>query len=216
MNCSKLFGIGLPKTGTSSMAAALNALGTRCLHNPWDFRQQAFAGQYRFTPSDTWDAIVNFGEHFYPQLDVAYPGSKFILTVRDKEEWLRSVRQSMGDTTGFEPPARRLISWLRPSRWLTEAAIRRGATYRMCNALVRIDIYGCHRFDAERFSYVYDLHERTVRDYFRGREQDLLIVRLAEGNPWTKLCEFLGVQPPDVLFPHVRPKPATSYLPVVP
>lgn len=214
MNCSKLFGIGLPKTGTSSMAVALNALGIRCLHNPWEFRQQAFAGRYRFNPSDTWDAIVNFGEHFYPQLDAAYPGSKFVLTMREKEEWLHSVRRSMGDTTGFEPPVRpHFRSWLRPSKWLKEAAIHSGKTYRMSHALVRIDIYGCHLFDRDRFSYVYDLHERSVHEYFRGREKDLLILKVSEDNPWEPLCGFLGVQPPDDMpFPHVRRKPTGSGL----
>ncbi len=75
----------------------------------------------------------------------------------------------------------------------------------MSKALVRIDIFGCHKFERERFSWVHELHERTALDYFRQRPGDLLILRVDRGNTWEPLCEFLGLPVPDAAFPHERP-----------
>ncbi len=43
---------------------------------------------------------------FYRELDAAYPGSKFILTVRDPQSWYRSVVRHFGEN---ETPMRRWI-----------------------------------------------------------------------------------------------------------
>ena len=58
--------------------------------------------------------LTNFGEHFYPQLDQAYPNSKFILTIRDEETWLVSWKKQIGKSTGDEIGAR----WRWSRRWL--------------------------------------------------------------------------------------------------
>lgn len=51
----------------------------------------------------------------------------------------------------------------------------------------------------------YNIHIRSVRDYFRQRPDDLLEITLGEGDEWRKLCSFLELDldlkklPP---FPH--------------
>lgn len=60
---AKGFGIGLSKTGTISLFAALALLG------------------YRAAEHDVATDLPLAA--FYPQLDERYPGSKFILTLRD-------------------------------------------------------------------------------------------------------------------------------------
>ncbi|MEO1350360.1 MAG: sulfotransferase, partial [Cyanobacteria bacterium J06635_15] len=53
---SKIFNIGLPKTGTVSLNAALVLLGYRSLHNPLDLRFMSYKkGIYNY-PRDDWDA----------------------------------------------------------------------------------------------------------------------------------------------------------------
>ena len=50
-------------------------------------------------------------------------------------------------------------------------------------------------------------HDREVRDYFREREDDLLIMDLQGGDGWDSLCRFLGHDPPKRPFPHANKGP---------
>ena len=78
----KVFGIGLSKTGNTSLCAALKALGFNAMRYPNQWRN--FERHDAFT-----DATVaaNFQE-----LDRLFPDSRFILTVRDERSWLESCR----------------------------------------------------------------------------------------------------------------------------
>ena len=74
--------LGISKTGTSSLAVALTQLGFRCVHGwpPWQLEQAR--------------ALVDVNAACrYRELDVMYPGSKFILTTREREPWLESCRR---------------------------------------------------------------------------------------------------------------------------
>jgi hypothetical protein len=162
-------------------------------------------GQYHFDDND-WHALTNFGEHFYPQLDQAYPNSKFILTIRDEMDWLRSWERQIGQTTGDEVSSR--WTWTRPLRqW--EKKIKRILNHdtRITHMHARIDIFGTYRFNAERCLYVYRLHRRNVLEYFRERPQDLLVMDICGGDGWEKLCPFLELQKiPESPFPWKRPQ----------
>jgi hypothetical protein len=89
------------KTGTLSLREALRTLGYRALHNggleAMNRVQRAIAeGRPMLTYLDhRYDAFTDlFGVVYYFYLaDVRYPGSKFILTVRDLDEWLESRRR---------------------------------------------------------------------------------------------------------------------------
>jgi hypothetical protein len=72
----------------------------------------------------------------------------------------------------------------------------------MVRRLLRAGVYGCYDFDAERFSHVYEVHERIVREYFEGRPDDLLVLDVCGGEGWPELCEFLGRPQPRMPFPH--------------
>jgi hypothetical protein len=63
-------------------------------------------------------------------------------------------------------------------------------------------VYGCLHFNAERFSYVKDLHENKVRSYFADQPGKLLILDLSHGDGWEKICDFLHCPVPDEVFPH--------------
>ena len=47
----------------------------------------------------------------------------------------------------------------------------------------------------------YKQHNRDVRSYFKGRDNDLLELDLSEGDNWEKLCGFLGHKIPAAPFP---------------
>ena len=106
----KIFCIGLNKTGTRSLSDALEILGYRSLH--WGGSDQATAlrrgpeirvaveraleeGRPLLEDIDDVDAysdLLALSTNF-DVLDRQYPGSKFILTVRDLDEWLDSRRR---------------------------------------------------------------------------------------------------------------------------
>lgn len=202
---NKIFNFGFPKTGTTSLNQALNMLGFKAIHNPKNFRQQAMEGQYHFDRDD-WQALTNFGEHFYPQLDQAYPNSKFILTIRDEEAWLQSWQKQIGESSGDEIGAR--WAWTRKLRtW--ERGVKRILEYdtRITHKYARIDIFGTYRFHAERCLYVYRLHQKNAREYFQERPQDFLIMNIPAGDGWEKLCPFLEIEKiPEAPFPLTRPE----------
>lgn len=93
----KVFGIGLGRTGTSSLAAAMRILGYRVRHSP---RTVDEIGEADFSN----DISVAWRYLF---LDYIFPDALFILTVRDVESWLRSCeKHSM--KMGRRGPLRRL------------------------------------------------------------------------------------------------------------
>jgi hypothetical protein len=95
----KVFNIGLNRAGTTSLSRALGLLGYRSLHfcfgreRLYDIaRSNLRAGRRVFAGLDgDHDAFSDFaGQLFFRQLDRQYPGSRFILTIRDLEAWLDS------------------------------------------------------------------------------------------------------------------------------
>jgi len=175
MSRTKVFGIGFPRTGTMSLVRALNLLGIRSLHNPVPLLTaldhpllQSFDG-FADNPLPL----------IYPQLDARFPGSRFILTDRDVEGWLGSVRWmlSAGRTHG---------------NWDARPAI----------VAMHTALYGAAVFDADRFRDRFLRHRRDVHAYFAGRRHDLLIMDLARGDGWDPLCRFLERPVPRRPFPH--------------
>ena len=91
----KIFGLGLSRTGTSSLGQAIDLLGFPTIHYPYDSDtyQELTCGNYKLSVLKKYDAVVDISvAPFYAQLDIAFPGSKFILTVRDEAAWLASMK----------------------------------------------------------------------------------------------------------------------------
>lgn len=105
----KIFCIGFQKTGTSSLGVALTQLGYR-VKGPVKTRDPRIAsrlleetlplvGKYDAFQDNPWPIL-------YRTLDERYPGSRFILTVRDVDSWLNSVLGHFGEKN---TPMRALI-----------------------------------------------------------------------------------------------------------
>lgn len=176
-NAERVFAIGLSKTGTSSLTIALRQLGYRTKHFPIEMVVLR-GGELRLRPEEAavheclTDTPVAY---FYRELDRRFPGSKFILTVRDLDGWLKSCR------THFAKP-----SWgRRMDRLHTE-------------------LYGSREFDRAGFSEGYERHVSGVTEYFESRPEDLLVLDIGKGEGWDELCSFLEVSVPDVPFPWVN------------
>jgi hypothetical protein len=190
----KVFGIGLGRTGTKSLTSALYHLGINVVHYPDDVitYQELSAGNYNFSVLKTMDGITDVTvSMFYPHLDQLFPGSKFILTVRDKDTWLKSLETHWRAYPCFDDslpdtPENRV-----------HLAVRQ---------LLCVTIFGCYTFSRDRASYVYDLHYKNVIDYFANRPNDLLILDICAGQGWEQLCSFLDQEIPSIPFPKIEHK----------
>ncbi|MFE4356400.1 sulfotransferase family protein [Kitasatospora sp. NPDC056800] len=184
----KVFGLGLTRTGTRSLTAALGVLGFDVVHYPVDGAtyRTLLAGSARFPLLESHDGLTDITVvPYYQDLDLAWPGSRFVLTVREEESWLRSCR------THWERPL--------PDRGDGRDVRLEGDLQRFLRAAV----YGCHAFHAERFRGVYRRHVAEVARYFADRADDLLVLDVVGGEGYERLAPFLGVPVPDEPFPHL-------------
>jgi 3'-phosphoadenosine 5'-phosphosulfate (PAPS) 3'-phosphatase len=173
----KIFGIGLSKTGTSSLAQALDILGYRTRDYP-GVAHYVRGDLSTLEPAmlDSHDALTDTPiPSLYPALDAHYPGAKFILTVRQMEGWLKSCKKQFTDK---------------------HAAALSSAHHQLFS-----DIYGCTVFDETLFRQGYARFVGEVERYFRDRPDDLLVIDVTAGEGWEKLCPFLGKPIPDLPFP---------------
>jgi len=173
----KLFGTGLQRTGTMSLTAALNVL---------DFRAKQFPKELypniNHPIINEYDAFTDFPiPLLYKELDKAYPGSKFIHTIRDEQRWLNSVR------------------WL-----FTTGSIKFNVVENTYAHTFHQAFYGTTQFDVALFLNRYREYNEEVVAHFAERPNNLLIINLAEGDGYEKICPFLGVPIPDEPFPHAN------------
>jgi hypothetical protein len=171
----KVFGVGMQRTGTTSMTRALQVLGYNSAHFPAELWNNESAPVLHRRDAFFDNPIPLLYQH----LDRQCPGSKFILTIRDEDSWLDSCKflfTEKREEYGFDESAR---------------------IQEMHHAL-----YGQNHFSEEVFREVYRSHNREVKEYFSDRPDDLLILDIAQDDKWKPICSFLGVEPPDEPFPH--------------
>jgi len=189
----KVFGVGLSRTGTKSLNRALEMLGLRSVHYPLDatLLSELQAKHYRFSLLDQLDAMTDITvSPFYGELDALFPHSKFILTVRSRRAWLRSLQGH----------------WNYADRWLAADPNPTSQLNHDLTTLLKQATYGCgpdpQPFDAALLTAAYQRHCQGVLAHFRPRPQQLLVLNICTGQGWERLCPFLGCRPVDGPFPH--------------
>ncbi len=178
-SCRKVFGIGLNKTGTTTLGQCGRILGLRCTSCNRtlleDFRLRSDLSRII--------SVVEANDLFedwpwpllYRELDRLFPGCKFILTVRaDETRWLKSISQHSLRTNPFKH-CRKLAY---------------GFSYPFRHEQAYLDFYRTHN--------------QNVREYFADREEDFLEVCWENGYGFGKLCTFLGLPDPGVPVPHAN------------
>lgn len=184
---AKIFGIGLNKTGTRSLAFAIRVLGFRTFHrgdvatNDFVLRA-ASAGKPLLTfLGDGYDAYFDVDALVYGfrTLDAQYPGSKFILTTRDLTQWLDSRERHVRANQERAARGEYVGHWLEVDRdaWAASRAA----------------------------------HHRAVQNYFGEDSERLLIMDLSRGDGWESLAPFLGRPVPAIDFPWENRKGSGTY-----
>jgi hypothetical protein len=172
----KVFCIGFSKTGTTSLRDALTRLGYRVTgpngHLDPDIEQKMDAlttelsTKYDAFQDNPWPLV-------YRKMDAMYPGSRFILTVRDPDKWLSSVVRHFGVD---ETPIRTVI-------------------YGFGSPIGHEDLYRDRmvRHDQEVLEYFKERpDDLLVIDITKAQDEE----------NWGKICGFLGEPIPAVPFPH--------------
>lgn len=181
---TRVFGIGMHKTGTTSLDAALQHLGFDSAHwrGPWWAKRiwEEMAATGRSLTLEQHYALSDLPfTMLYAQLDKTYPGSKFILTLRDEERWIRSMRNHWSPVNPWR------------NTWDDDCFTHRA----------HLLLYGRKAFDAEIMLARYRRHNAEVLDYFRNRPGDLLTMDMDAGAGWAELCAFLWCRVPNAPYP---------------
>jgi hypothetical protein len=203
----QLIGAGLPRTGTLSQKVALEMLGLGpCYHmvnvladldeaQGW---RRALAGESPWNEIfDGFQSTVDWpGSFFYKELVEFYPDAKVLLSLRDSDAWVRSMRDTIwgifyGDmlmrdlstARGRVDPKWRGYIEMMEGMWQQSGLISDGADTTdesMAGAMERFQEEVQANVPAER----------------------LLVWSVSDG--WEPLCEFLEVPVPDTPFPHLN------------
>ena len=173
----KVVGIGLNKTGTSTLGV--------CLQH-WNMKHTSYSLEaFRAWRERDYTRALRQASHFdsfedwpwpllYKEFDRAFPDTKFILTRRkDAETWFESLRKH-AELTGPTEFRKVIYGYAMPHK---------------------------HKDEHIRF---YEQHLEEIRRYFKTRPGDLLEVCWEEGDGWDKLAGFLGLARPEVPFPHAN------------
>ena len=203
----KVIGAGMPRTGTASLQQALAILfSAPCYHmrevvtHPdrvkfWteaalqgkstkEFREhfKSFAATVDFPSCMHWEKLLQ-----------AYPDAKVVLSVRDPDSWVKSVKQTvllMNSSYSGSP-------W---GIWLLQTFSPRGrAGWRLVHFGFWYPLLKGDFSDAN----IRKVYVEWVEDVKRRCPKDKLLV-FGAADGWEPLCSFLGVPVPETPFPNVN------------
>lgn len=177
INPIKVFQIGFNKCGTTTIADFFAMNGVPTIHHdggalPISIDRNFKAGRpllssryakiLVFTDMEVVykEPQVNAGAQYFKELDKQYPGSKFILNIRDKNRWLKSRGLQL-----VEPSHETFLSSSARIQNISEAEM------------------------LQTWSVEWDKHYAEVIEYFKNRPNDLLIFNI-EHDKAEKIVEF--------------------------
>lgn len=173
----KIVGIGLNRTGTTTLGVCLKYWGYRHIScSKVDFQLWAAGNLDELLRRvSVYDSFEDWPwPLIYQEIDRSFSGSKFILTRRRSPEVWFSSLSKLAEKTGPTEFRKAIYGHAMPSD----------------NKDAHIEVY-CR-------------HLESVRDYFRNRPQDLLEVCWEEGSGWKDLADFLGKPCPSIPLPHAN------------
>lgn len=179
----KILGVGLSRTGTTSLHKALQILGFNSLHWEPERLREVLDGSNpasNFRYYDDVDAVTDLpAAYFYDELLEAYPGCKCILTIRDEDAWWKSIEAHFNKNYPIKNPEEDFLRWQE-----------------------RNYVYGSAI--ASEFLYRKKYREHNERVIQKIPAQQLLVMNITAGECWEKLCFFLNIPIPLIPFPHLN------------
>jgi hypothetical protein len=172
---SKIFIIGLPRTGTTSISVALLELGLTVAHTAFTKRTFEVADAISDSPC--------FSD--YQQLDGLFPKAKFIYLTRDMDKWLPSITMLL----------EKMAPHLEPKTGRFNPILKRSFhdTFSVKLPLNYHELSDC-----------YERHQTMVYSYFEGRD-NLLTIDISEQGNLLKMKQFLDMEEEgDIDFPKLN------------
>lgn len=174
---AKVFGIGKGKTGSNSLAAALEILGYKVHHtgrgqyegktdvldtlrDNWEKKKPCLQGVRKF------DAYIDYPIHMmWKELAEEYPKAKFVLTYRNPDE--------------------AALSWCR--MWMSK----------------KQNEFSIKQISYNDYREIVQNHHNDVLAYFYKTDRLLILdAKDRDEHKWEQLASFLGKKPPICPFPH--------------
>lgn len=201
-NQSKIFCVGRNKTGTTSLEAALKELGYKmgdqtlgeALINEYNYRDWKPIVDFCKTADAFQDAPFSW-PYTWMAMHINFPKAKFILTVRDEEQWYNSLIRFHSNlfSDGKRPPNKEELQLAKYHRkgflWETNRAVWQTPENDPYNKELMISNFRAHNF--------------SVKNYFANKE-NFLELDLTEEGAYYKLCKFLNKKPIRNSFLHLN------------
>lgn len=163
---NKLFIIGLPRTGTTSISVALLNYGFKVAHTA--YTKQAFE------LADVISDAPCFSD--YKELDKLFPNSKFVYLDRPLENWVPSMQMLL----------KKMLPELKPKSGYLNVVLKRSITNTFNLATTSDPL------NQEHLENCYSTHQRNVLAYFSGRS-DFLTINVGREGSLKMLLEFLNI-----------------------
>ncbi|WP_296817183.1 sulfotransferase [Brevundimonas sp.] len=175
----KYFGIGLSRTGTTSLHAALLQLGFRSHHWVVDCEDRLADAVDAYAANAISDLNASY---CFETLYYAFPAAKFIYTQRPEDQWVEAVKNHYG----LESPQdlKELLRQIPVSDCPGVCEVHRPLFH-----LIHHAIYTGH----PTWLAAYRAHDARVKSFFGARPDKLLEIDIFSGAPvWPALCDFVG------------------------
>jgi hypothetical protein len=170
MDKKKIICIGLSRTGTSSLHHIFSELGLKSAH----FCDFLLSEPPQYQKCDRYDCLIDSPiPLFYKELDKLFDDSKFILTMREKEEWLQSMKWMFSH-------GKVIWNWSENIHAYHE------------------QFYGCRSYNKSLLSMHWDNYHHDVFDYFSDRPNDLMTIKLEEGFNIASICDYVSLPYRDI------------------
>lgn len=217
----EVLSLGMSRTGTASMHAALTCLGFETYHGfrafadirDYELWNPAYETKYFNRPSSEcpkvdgafFDKVLGHigavtdmpPASFALELLQAYPGAKVVLVERNEDEWYRSFQDVFVKT--YENPIVKIMAWLDPKK---AGQLIQFLTRGVAEGQFRAQTAEEFRFNARS---VYREHYASIRKYIQDQGQESRLLEYQLGSGWVPLCQFLGKPVPEsVKFPKVN------------
>jgi len=207
MKYNKIFCIGFGKTGTCSLGKVLRDFGFKdaksqrsveLLGSDWGGHKNP-SEIIKYCQSGDFFKDNPFGLlDLYKDLDLAFPNSKFILTVRNSPEiWYNSLIRA--HTNMFSSDKNRVPNEadLKNSKYIHKGYLLKSKKNYWGYPNVPL-------YDEKKYKQQYLDSNMKKRKYFKNRSNDFIEINLANTEDLNRLCTFLNIKTNIKEFPWVN------------
>jgi hypothetical protein len=169
------FVLSMHRSGTQSADLLLKNLGFKAIHNPSGMSKMDFQDEWLGHEEDLDFIFDNIMQHIHGQYNAIsdnpmaalyeqafkkYPDAKFILTLRDPDKWIASIREHIGDRELV--PAEKVQYW----KYLDSKPTK------------------ITQVSDEALKAAYLRHSKEIIDFFKSHnaQDQLCVVKLVMGN----------------------------------